>query len=679
MAATQHLTSSPLMRTIGAPGPGKVWLMRHDRVDVVLWFCTLSFIGSTSTADILPYRVVLFAGDLGPDRLATATVPSVWVATADRAWSRWPALGPSGDGLRFRIADRLTIVGTACEAQGGVAGELTSCRGMVWRIGQPGAPDVLPILGTTGGSMASAVNPQGLAVGAVIDASVQTASAIRAAVWQVPLTGDGSDVSIRVIEPDPAWTVCNEDGTSTWFTAISPNGLAGGEAAAVISVGSLGGGSGCASGVSVVPPMGPIGPAARLHSEVPSQAWCASLSDSAFTEFAACIGLQPSPALTRSESWAVMGSQRQFNSLSAMCVHGQEWDGVAWRASSRSVIARHCDCADGGALPPCIDQDSSSSLSYRLADVRLGVFMPSDQTRGRPALAGGCMGIDIRTTGQECTTDDCPAVHAFVQIDPLGPGDSRALLDLHSVIPSDDVSELVQSAVAAVIERPPDESSALDPGGWMALGVISSGVWYDEDVSDARGAFWLSRIDQGDLQWCFQDANDVSLRAPGWTIQALHDATSDGILVGVARRAGERRLCYLTSCADLNGDLFVDGADLGSVLTHWGQRGAAMGDDPAIDLNGDDIVDGADLGVTLTAWTGPSPGAQLRVTLDCNATQWRQAIERLPYIESAAVALGFDDLDGLAGVLLPASRIERESLCNCLSILAIALEDAHHD
>lgn len=289
------------------------------------------------------------------------------------------------------------------------------------------------------------------------------------------------------------------------------------------------------------------------------------------------------------------------------------------------------------------------------------------------------MGIDIRTIGQECTTDDCPAVHAFVQIDPLGPGDSRALLDLHSVIPADDVGGLDQSAVAAVIERPQDDSSALDPGGWMALGVISSGVWYDEDVSGARGAFWLSRIDQGDLQWCFQDANDVSLRAPGWTIQALHDATSDGILVGVARRAGERRLCYLTSCADLNGDLFVDGADLGSVLTHWGERGAAMGDDPAIDLNGDDLVDGVDLGALLVAWTGPAPGVPVRVAPNCNAPQWQQAIERLPYVQSATLALGFDNLDALAVALMSASLNERESLCHCLSVVAAALEEAHHD
>jgi hypothetical protein len=41
----------------------------------------------------------------------------------------------------------------------------------------------------------------------------------------------------------------------------------------------------------------------------------------------------------------------------------------------------------------------------------------------------------------------------------------------------------------------------------------------------------------------------------------------------------------------------VDGADLGLVLTAWGNS-------PLGDLNGDGITDGADLGVMLTAF-GP--------------------------------------------------------------------------
>ena len=48
--------------------------------------------------------------------------------------------------------------------------------------------------------------------------------------------------------------------------------------------------------------------------------------------------------------------------------------------------------------------------------------------------------------------------------------------------------------------------------------------------------------------------------------------------------------------ADLNGDGFVDGADLGLLLTAFGTN------DPNADINNDGGVDGADLGLMLTGW-----------------------------------------------------------------------------
>ena len=50
---------------------------------------------------------------------------------------------------------------------------------------------------------------------------------------------------------------------------------------------------------------------------------------------------------------------------------------------------------------------------------------------------------------------------------------------------------------------------------------------------------------------------------------------------------------------DLNGDMIVNGADLGSVLSQWGTDGTA-------DFNDDNVVNGADLGLLLSAW-GPVP------------------------------------------------------------------------
>ena len=47
--------------------------------------------------------------------------------------------------------------------------------------------------------------------------------------------------------------------------------------------------------------------------------------------------------------------------------------------------------------------------------------------------------------------------------------------------------------------------------------------------------------------------------------------------------------------ADLNGDGSVTGADLGLLLSNWGNPGQG-------DLNGDGTVNGADLGLLLSAW-----------------------------------------------------------------------------
>ena len=63
-----------------------------------------------------------------------------------------------------------------------------------------------------------------------------------------------------------------------------------------------------------------------------------------------------------------------------------------------------------------------------------------------------------------------------------------------------------------------------------------------------------------------------------------------------------------TTPADINGDVVVDGIDLGILLANWsipagspGCGGAPGG--CAADINGDVVVDGIDLGILLAAWT----------------------------------------------------------------------------
>ena len=49
---------------------------------------------------------------------------------------------------------------------------------------------------------------------------------------------------------------------------------------------------------------------------------------------------------------------------------------------------------------------------------------------------------------------------------------------------------------------------------------------------------------------------------------------------------------------DLDGDGFVTGSDLATVLAVWGS------DDASADFDGDGVVGGADLAVILAAWGG---------------------------------------------------------------------------
>jgi probable HAF family extracellular repeat protein len=98
------------------------------------------------------------------------------------------------------------------------------------------------------------------------------------------------------------------------------------------------------------------------------------------------------------------------------------------------------------------------------------------------------------------------------------------------------------------------------------------------------------------------DLNDLIPADSEWTIEEANDINLDGTIVAAARNSQGKKhavlLTPVTECdADLDGDASVHGADLGALLSAWGECAAC----PA-DLTGDGLVDGADLGVLLAAW-----------------------------------------------------------------------------
>ena len=80
---------------------------------------------------------------------------------------------------------------------------------------------------------------------------------------------------------------------------------------------------------------------------------------------------------------------------------------------------------------------------------------------------------------------------------------------------------------------------------------------------------------------------------PGEVIYDLwqtHGRSAPAVMDSMSIQVGE------FVAADLNCDGFVNGADLGLLLTGWGISGPG-------DINNDGIVDGADMGLLLVAWT----------------------------------------------------------------------------
>jgi hypothetical protein len=125
----------------------------------------------------------------------------------------------------------------------------------------------------------------------------------------------------------------------------------------------------------------------------------------------------------------------------------------------------------------------------------------------------------------------------------------------------------------------PIDVSADNGASWVNLETVSQVA--GETAGWVQKSFKLNGLITPSAQMKFRfRAND----ATGAVVEAAID---DFRLIGLT--------CPVVRVADLNGDGIVNGADLGSLLSGWGQPGPT-------DLNGNGITEGADLGMMLADW-----------------------------------------------------------------------------
>ncbi len=151
----------------------------------------------------------------------------------------------------------------------------------------------------------------------------------------------------------------------------------------------------------------------------------------------------------------------------------------------------------------------------------------------------------------------------------------------------------------------PTSTFAPSTGDWHHYAVTRTGSTYSfyvDGVSLGTGTSSLPVPDATVPMTIGQAENVGFFHGLLDDLQIYHRALSCSEIQALVQSPGTT-LSDSPCVADLNGDMQVDGADLGSLLGSWGSCGAC----PA-DFNCDLTVDGADLGMLLGSW-GPCEAA----------------------------------------------------------------------
>ena len=195
-------------------------------------------------------------------------------------------------------------------------------------------------------------------------------------------------------------------------------------------------------------------------------------------------------------------------------------------------------------------------------------------------------------------------------------------LSAPGVLPDFDLLEPYAESVWSRIDAPSTGGEFADTGRADEVGVLwegwievpESGSWTFGTESDDGSRLWIGDeivVDNDGLHGMVERTGSISLVAGKHPVRIAFFENGGG--AGCIVRLGGPGTSYgvipdsmwthggsLTSPADLDGDGYVDGADLGLLILGWGQPGPS-------DLNGDGDTDGEDFGLLLLAWAPPAP------------------------------------------------------------------------
>ena len=615
------------------------------------------------------YRVVVFNGVLHSNEPGSSVGQNLAI---------WPRVSAKGDGLRFRFCGEQTVIGTTLVSPSGLP-TLGDLRGAAWRIGTTDLTTLLPLPAGAIGSVASDSNDDGSVVGGIIVSSGDTES-VQAAAWSYSDANLSSEPVVTTAFQGIDLGICFDQPPTSLLTAVGPRDSTTGHKAMVAGTTAIVNDGQWNDGFfGAIAANGSISDVARLPG-VTDMSWCASWGPMTGKRCAIvpCVAWDGAASPATWSNCIAIGSMRNtVLGPTVSCVDTQKWDFCCWTSVAQQQLIDHCRGCDGSTLDRCVSIGTNPTPIYEaVTDLRLGAFAPS--CSALPAAYAGM--IQVRSSTSEfgiCNSNICPQPHAAVVTSnaPQDPS-SMHLWDLHSVLqqggsPSDGAGG---SAIARILHQA--HSVGIETvTWWLALGAVSTDPVQNNLSGPKNGYIWVGKAAASDAtDWCAWNVNDIAIRPLGMVVESVHDMNDAGIGIAVVSSTqngtSSLHLAYLTPVADLNGDLQVNGADLGMLLGEWGPVGTEG--QRLYDLNQDGNINGADLGLFLGGWgdfTGPTTS-----WIGCGTQSWNRPVQRYGYIDKASELLGFATLDELgetARALTPDGQV---GLCSVVEMLADALE-----